>query len=457
MYRIINILYLYSIGDMWISRKWLIVLISIMVMLPCFWLTSWQDVACDTYGNKSCKEVSNNYLEPYCVTNFNDDGDNFAVDYAKSCIWPVLTNNLSSMRDKNIALDDFSPRNMIEQYCSSLLWSSDVWRIYFARPNQNTDKWDWQQTFDSHQSLFVHALCASFTEWWKTPFLSSNATLWGVYQWNFVNKFRLQQMSQWWDLCSLDVNYWIMNCDISIYATKIFEGIMSDIFKIKYAQVLGVDDSEDFKPEKKVEEFMKWYYSVSKKYQEIETDYPKTVAILESDQQYYKSVLKNVKYLDNTKLATLAKDSKCPTDGNMVGEKFIACALHSSQWKGWSLTPSFVTLLYNEVLNYREFLVYYQRWLLARIERQSKHNLDETDLRILEAKYVDFESYLEKQMEAVKLVQRGLEGFNMTYPLHIWISMYTEKIEKFRNVGLSDVVTSFYSLSEKLQNVQLPN
>ena len=26
------------------------------------------------------------------------------------------------------------------------------------------DTWDWQQTFDSHQSIFVNALCSSFKD-----------------------------------------------------------------------------------------------------------------------------------------------------------------------------------------------------------------------------------------------------------------------------------------------------
>jgi hypothetical protein len=33
---------------------------------------------------------------------------------------------------------------------------------------------------------------------------------------------------------------------MSIYATEIFSSIMSDMFKIKYAQALSVDSSENF-------------------------------------------------------------------------------------------------------------------------------------------------------------------------------------------------------------------
>ena len=68
----------------------------------------------------------------------------------------------------------------------------------------------------------------------------------------------------------------------------------------------------------------------------------------------------------------------------------------------------------------------------------------------------DFQKYSDMQIEAFKMVQNNLEEFSMTYPLHVWILLYAEKVEKFRNNSLSKVISLFYSLSEKLQNVQEP-
>jgi hypothetical protein len=82
--------------------------------------------------------------------------------------------------------------------------------------------------------------------------------------------------------------------------------------------------------------------------------------------------------------------------------------------------------------------------------------LEEKDKQILKSELSDFWRYSDKQMEATNSVQRDFEDFNMTYPWHIWMLMYIEKIEKYRNNSLSKVITSFYSLSEKLKNVQLP-
>jgi hypothetical protein len=57
-------------------------------------------------------------------------------------------------------------------------------------------------------------------------------------------------------LCNLIDEPDINDCDMSIYASEIYSAIMSDIFKIKYAQVLNVDTTEDFNSEDKVVQFM---------------------------------------------------------------------------------------------------------------------------------------------------------------------------------------------------------
>ena len=65
-------------------------------------------------------------------------------------------------------------------------------------------------------------------------------------------------------MCSLDAkdNESLDECDMAIYATKIFEAIMTDLFKIKYAQVLDVDTNKNFESVKmkKVESFMAGYF-----------------------------------------------------------------------------------------------------------------------------------------------------------------------------------------------------
>ena len=379
------------------------------------------------------------------------------VNYASGFMNSALTNQLSSNREKWIQLDMFTVRNVVESYCSSLFKKSDSGRIYFARPSLQTDSWDWQQTFDSHQSIFLYALCSSFTIGWKKVFVDEDALLSDIFKWNIVDLLKLKQMSNWKDLCSLDQDDWLTDCDMAIYATKIFAWIMSDLFKIKYAQVLDVNTSENFESDKnkKVEDFMGWYYFMKvDKYEDLKKTYPKTISILESNQRYYKNVLDSLKIIDNSKLANLAMSSKCPVTWNMVWMDFVACALHSSQWDGFSLTPSFVTLFYNELLHYRDFVSYYQKWATTRISSMTKNADSEKAVRIFESKMLDFKGYFDMQMEASEWVQHDFEDFSMSYPLHVWMLLYIEKVETFRN-RFSKIITTFYSLSEKLKNVQL--
>jgi hypothetical protein len=107
---------------------------------------------------------------------------------------------------------------------------------------------------------------------------------------------------------------------MSIYATEIFTALMSDIFKIKYAQVLQVNTVKDFdaKTPEKVQDFFKGYYYITDKYKVLKALFPQTIDVLESNQKYYKNVLGEVKIMDNNKFAELAENSGCPITGNMV-------------------------------------------------------------------------------------------------------------------------------------------
>jgi hypothetical protein len=114
----------------------------------------------------------------------------------------------------------------------------------------------------------------------------------------------------------------INDCDMSIYASEIYSAIMSDLFKIEYAQVLHVNKMEDFKPEDKALEFMSGYFNYFKKsWKELNTEYPyaQTLRVLQSNQQYYKRVLGTVKIINNSELADIASNKKkCQKTDNMA-------------------------------------------------------------------------------------------------------------------------------------------
>ena len=428
-------------------------MLSTVLWMPFLVNASWQSEAC-SLNNTGCAIASSGFKVPYCVSS--------SVDYAKTCIRPALTNNISSIpaQKKNLSLFDI--KDLLWQYCGSLLGKGADWRVYYAKPSQVSDSWDWQQTFDSHQSLFTYALCSSFKDKeWKTLFVPE----WGdilseaFLEWELIDVLKLHQRSWWKDLCSLSDFETLSDCDMSIYATEIFTALMSDIFKIKYAQVLQVNTTKNFdaKTPERVQDFFKGYYYIIYKYQELKSLFPQTVDVLESNQKYYKNVLDTIKIMDNTKFAELAESSGCPITGNMVWMDFIACALHSTQWKWMAIEPAFETMFYNELLNYSIFMNYHSLWIEGKVKKMAVDKRNEKSIRIYESKAPDFEWYWNIQLDSARFALRRFEDFAMTYPLHIWLLLYQEREKEYRDKYLSPIVTLFYSLSEKLQNVQLPN
>lgn len=413
--------------------------VYVVMCLPCFSIASWKDEVCvevDFNQEEWCNEVSENYKQPYCITNvWRTHGDE-DIDNAKPCISYISANEFSI--DDSYGEPDFTTKKLVESYCSSLFWGSNEWRIYFAISSNNTEDLNREQTFDSHQSLFLYALCSSFDEKRWSKSLVKEA-----FKWNMSKLLRLQQKSKWKDMCSLKDNNILNGCDLSIYVTKIFEWIMSDLFKIKYAQVLQVDMAENFDSKKKVEEFMGIYSLMDTWYDNLKKSYGRTVSIIEWNQKFYRDVLNSLKIIDNSELVNFAEKSNC--EWIVTWTNFVACALHQ---KWLSLTPSFVTLVYNELLHYRHFILYYTHVMQTKAKKTG--NLE------YEVNRQDFQKYSDMQIEAFKMVQNNFEEFSMTYPLHIWVLLYLEKVEKFRNNSLSKIIPLFYSLSEKLQNVQEP-
>ena len=420
-----------------IKKIYLALLILLIWFFPCLETNAW-----DCSDKWDCSTLSNNYTEPYCSNGTDTD--------ATQCIRLSLSNQ-GNLLSKN----DMSAKMVIQNYCKSMLSSrQDEWRIYFAEGNS---EWrDWERTFDSRQSIFVYALCSSFREEnWNTPFITEKSDLSKVFtwDWNIVKFLKLQQRgSDGTDKCSLDNRNQLNECDMSIYATDIFSAIMSDIFKIKYAQVFSVDSVKNFPNiEKRMESFFSWYFSITDGYKKIKDQYPQTLDVVNSNQKYYKKVLEKLRVLNNSELADIDNNSCAIWWNKVAWLDFIKCAMHSSQWRWLTLDPPFITLLYNEILNYQIFEKTYQNRLNTKISSVSSN---EKERIRYESKIWEFQSYANKQIEAAYKTLHDLEELNMSYPLHIWLLMYQEKLKKFRDKKLSPIITLFYSLSEKLQNVQ---
>lgn len=430
------------------SRLRLILVLSMgMILLSWFWVNAydWVKNACDT--DVACKDLVYDdewNLVPYC---FSSEMDNVS-----DCMFFVDVNKLSQESD--------SLTNAIKDYCSVMLSETQLnWRIYFSSYSWTWNwKWDDTRTFDSQQSLFVYALCSSFLSWDEKPFIpqkfQNNSK--SIAQWftgNIAKTLKLQQKQDWKDKCALNSGVLSNDCDMSIYATEIFSAIMSDVFKIKYAQALHVNSVKNFdKVENRIENFLQWYFKFTDEYKVLKNTFPQTIAVINGNQEFYRNSLKTIKLFDNDKLSELVESSdwfSCETWWNVVWQNYLACALHGGEGKSSSLDTVFLTLYYNEILNYRIFVSYYQTWL-----QQQQKSVDEATKAKFQTQAFDLQKRVDLQLESANQTLQDLDELVFTYPLHIGLLLYQEKIMTFRDKHLSPVITSFYSLSEKLQNVQ---
>ena len=415
---------------------WMIVL-SLNFWVSVFWKSDWKSEACAP--DQKCDILPD---QPYCASK----DENYA-----SCVRWWLTNKLST---NTIS----SRKEIIKSYCEALLWDDKrQWRVYYSKPSmdEDYDKWDRQETFDSKQSLFVYALCSSFRQDSDTPFVGwEELGMWDVFKWEVDTILKLQQKSSRKDLCSLDDHPALNDCDMSVYATKIFSSIMSEIFKISYAQSISIDTTTDYeaKSQERIEYFLSWYFNMTDGYEVLQSKFPQTIGVMKSNQLFYKKVLDKLELIDNEKLVEKAAEIKCPETWNVSWLGFVACALHWQHGKWNNINRAFLTLYYNEIMNYRIFVTYYRQVLDKMLI-----NIQDNDMKVIVKNHAtEMERYSNIQLKAADQTLSDFLDWTMTYPLHIWLLMYQERMKNFRDNYLSPVVTIFYSLSEKLQNVQIP-
>ena len=404
--------------------------------------------SCVNHANKSCLDYMHDdkgNLVPYCYSP--------EIDNVSSCMLVSDVNQLSSKMD--------SLNSVIREYCLTAFSEDQIhWRLYFSSYVWDGGwKWDDRRTFDSQQSLFNYAFCSSFLSEGRKIFVPEafKNKKWTIADWfkgDIVDHIRLSQIgSNGENLCT--INNWSLSddCDMSVYATDIFSTVMSDIFKIKYAQVFQVNSVKSLEDkDKRVQSFLSWYFKFSEDFKTLKARFPETIWVINSNQNFYKRSLNSVQLLDNDMLADLVMEAEgfsCATGFNVVWKNFIACALHGWDWRNSSLDNAFMTMYYNEILNYRMFVSYYNHWL------EEKQNT--SDARI-KKKWLDQENNLQRrvnlQLAAADETLQDLDELVLTYPIHIWFLLYEEQVKTFRDKNLSKAVTSFYSLSEKLQNVQ---
>ncbi|MDR0860486.1 MAG: hypothetical protein LBO09_05990 [Candidatus Peribacteria bacterium] len=302
--------------------------------------------------------------------------------------------------------------------------------------------------FSSKNSLFLRALCVSRNSEKRGD--KDNELIKSVFKENFAKKLNLQQFKSNKDLCASGSGNSQNECDFSRYSSKVYQTLMSDLFKIKRAEVLQVPSNEVFKSkEDRIAKIFETYFNMSKSDRsEYQKRYPKTSTLIDNNQKILYKSLQSLVILDNE---GLRKMSLANTDCSPRGEKVsnIACGLHLSGDQTKGLNDYFKNLVVNEYLNYRLFTDFYINWLKSIQPTVAEETAHLIELNAIIQQREMFETAL---MTSLK----ELEEVATTYPLHIGLVLYQEELLKFRDNYIAKLVTPLYTLYEKLRNVQPP-
>ncbi|MDR0650008.1 MAG: hypothetical protein LBG59_00960 [Candidatus Peribacteria bacterium] len=330
-----------------------------------------------------------------------------------------------------------SKDGILKEYCKGML-SSDPLSGQFSIESED------EYAFSSQTSLFVYALCRA----WNEELVATSPLREGVFKEKFVEKLALQQ----WegtredrkDVCRETGNR--LHCDMSRYSFKIYTTLMSDIFKIKWAHMAGVRSTGESDTTARIAEVFQTYFK--KKEADLsafQKDFPKTSSMIVKNQTHFQKSLSSVVMLDNDSLdASASKECSSPE----VSVSVWKCGLHMNGDHG--MNQHFLHLIYNEYLNYRIFIDYYTNQLsrAMKSDENGRENVTyRNELETLSVQRALLETSLKTALEE-------FGDFVNTYMLHIGLGWYQEALLEFRDKYAVKIVPPFYTLYQKLRNVQ---
>ena len=228
-------------------------------------------------------------------------------------------------------------------------------------------------------------------------------------------------------------------------SSKIYSTLMSDIFKIKWAHALEVYSDKEFpqKSERIAHVFTTYFLMTGHEASEYIKLYPQTSAMIDNNQQIFRRSLKSLVILDNDTIFERAE--QCSIHSPISA---FVCGLHMPG--NFGNNQHFVNLVVNEYLNYRFFIDYYVN--------QTQRLVQGLPTEAEKTPYLLEINALQKQRDTLEQALYtslyDFQDFVMTYPLHIGFVLYQEELLRFRDKYASKMVTPFYTLYEKLRNVQ---
>lgn len=329
--------------------------------------------------------------------------------------------------------------------------------------------------YDARQSLFLLALCSHV--WVDLSFFSRDLlnhytkTL-DLTKLDIICKKEWSRPRPHWCVPGCSRTWGSLNtCNFALLTNKIFTLIQNDLSNIglahAYGHVISLNDWAKKEEERANELYFKRSNSVLKN--EKFPHFPRTHRYLTTYLKNTRDLMKKTVMIDGQTLQTRGskkKETDCLmttllTDAGQLDQKknrdIRWCMYSPSQ--AFAQTDGdmwlFINTMYNELIRYRLFAVWYGKLL--------RHDLtlsrtDKSDAARRQIEQIAFESWQARRDadQAALLMQSVIKTINQvryTFPVHIWLLAYHESILWFRSV-MAKLFTPIHQLWYKITNAQ---
>lgn len=250
------------------------------------------------------------------------------------------------------------------------------------------------------------------------------------------------------------------NCNLAKLSSNLIKDIISDLTTLKQAQLYGAlttnfTDTKSLEYSANLFAEQKLNIGLASSNETnfcagTKHNYPKTCNQIKSNLKKFQTALNALKIINAKNLLENAeqktKDLKICLANTDNPSSFDAlfCNLFSSLETEKALNP-FINQVYNELLRYFLFSSYAHYNLSLQTNPDTKVLVE---INLLESQPLSM-------LKATNLTLKQLSEIQATYPFHIGMLAYQEDLLRLRNHYLSKMVTPFYTLFYKVQDVQV--
>lgn len=355
-----------------------------------------------------------------------------------------------------------SKQKLLQRFCID----TNKYREWFLDSKNNN------LYYTPQQSLFMAVLCQPFNE-----DISVLETL--FFNYDILKKADNNNNSRAflpWVPKNCDPTSDMKDCDFSKLLPALFSAVMNDHSTLSMAWWTWTDENENTI----IKNFSNTYFGTiwqeqcksadryfldnqsSSTKEEAICSHPKTHALLKNTIQDLQKQKKNIQTLEIDELLSIqeetpTKDTKwCTIWWDLFYANMFLCGYSTNNTDDRQKRATQYNLQFNELL--------YYKILIARLsDVLSKNNIAPLDLTKTQLtadqatssspEVQSLARELAISQQAVTTMQKTLDGFHATFPLHIWLSAYYEDVLNVRK-SLAKVYTPINQLYYKLRNIQ---